>query len=412
MPARVVSDVPGARAPALRARADPRRRSTSRCRGRRASSCTGASARRWKPCTRPTWSRTSPSSRTTSHAAGSAKAIELRLARRATRASRCSPTRRRCACTSWRSPRSRAGRPRQRCALLLALGEAQARRGDDVRAKATFLYAADVARAAGESELLARATAGYGGRFLWSHGLTDDRLVPLLEEGISVVGTADSALRVRLLSRLAAALRHGPTRARREVLMEEAIQMARRIGDPVDDRVRADRGRVGAARAAHRRRAAGQRGRDRRARDRRRRPRAALRRPRARVLGLVGGRRPRPAGAGAGRDDARRERAAPARAAVDAVRGARDVVALTAGALRRGARADAARREIGGPALAWNAGAARILQRFLLCCARVGSTPTWPRCATTSRPSLRRSCTAPCSRTATRGSAGSRRRRR
>ncbi len=117
--------------------------------------------------------------------------------------------------------------------MLLALGEAQARQGDDVRAKATFLCAADVARAAGESELLARGTAGYGGRFLWSHGLTDDRLVPLLEEGISVVGTADSALRVRLLSRLAAALRHGPTRARREVLMEEAIQMARRIGDPV-----------------------------------------------------------------------------------------------------------------------------------------------------------------------------------
>ena len=38
---------------------------------------------------------------------------------------------------------------------------------------------------------------------------------------------------MRLLSRLAAALRHGPTRSRRELLMEEAIQMARRIGDPI-----------------------------------------------------------------------------------------------------------------------------------------------------------------------------------
>lgn len=123
--------------------------------------------------------------------------------------------------------------PAERVRLLLALGDAQGRRGDDAGAKATFLQAADLARTAGESELLARACGGYGGRFLWSHGLTDDRLIPLLEEGIAAVGTGDSALRVRLLSRLAAALRHGPTRARREALMQEAIQMARRIGDPV-----------------------------------------------------------------------------------------------------------------------------------------------------------------------------------
>ena len=121
----------------------------------------------------------------------------------------------------------------ERCRLLLALGDAQGRRGDDPRAKATFLQAADVARAAGLNELFARATAGYGGRFLWTHGLTDDRLVPLLEEGLSAVGAADSELRVRLLSRLAASLRHGPTRTRRERLMDEAIQMARRIDDPV-----------------------------------------------------------------------------------------------------------------------------------------------------------------------------------
>ena len=39
-------------------------------------------------------------------------------------------------------------------------------------------------------------------------------------------------LRVQLMSRLAAALRHGPSRARRERISEEAIQIARRIGDP------------------------------------------------------------------------------------------------------------------------------------------------------------------------------------
>ena len=39
-------------------------------------------------------------------------------------------------------------------------------------------------------------------------------------------------LRVQLLARLAAALRHAPSRERRERISEEAIQIARRIGDP------------------------------------------------------------------------------------------------------------------------------------------------------------------------------------
>ena len=126
-----------------------------------------------------------------------------------------------------------AATPAKRAELLLALGDAQGRRGDDAAAKATFLRAADVARTAELPELVARAASGYGGRFLWTHGVADDRLLPILEEGLVAVGTGDSALRVRLLSRLAAALRHGPTRTRREQLMEEAIQMARRIGDPL-----------------------------------------------------------------------------------------------------------------------------------------------------------------------------------
>jgi DNA-binding SARP family transcriptional activator len=117
--------------------------------------------------------------------------------------------------------------------LLLALGEAQARGGKEAAAKTSFLRASDVARAAALHELLVRAAVGYGGRFLWAHGRTGERLVPLLEEGLTYVGEADSALRVGLLSRLAAALRHGPRRARREVLIGEAVRMARRIGDPV-----------------------------------------------------------------------------------------------------------------------------------------------------------------------------------
>ncbi len=118
-----------------------------------------------------------------------------------------------------------------RCELLLALGDAQSRAGDDPRTKSTLLRAVDLARSAGLPEVLARAAAGYGGRFVWQHALMDERLVPVLEEGLSAVGEADSVLRVQLLSRLATALRHEPSREPRERIIEEALQIAGRIGD-------------------------------------------------------------------------------------------------------------------------------------------------------------------------------------
>jgi DNA-binding SARP family transcriptional activator len=119
-----------------------------------------------------------------------------------------------------------------RCELLLALADAQGRAGDAQAAKSNSLRAADLARSAALPEMLARAADAYGGRFLWTHELTDARLVPLLEDALSALGEPDSVLRVRLLARLAAALRHGPSRERRERISQQAVQIARRIGDP------------------------------------------------------------------------------------------------------------------------------------------------------------------------------------
>ena len=119
-----------------------------------------------------------------------------------------------------------------RCELLLALGDAQARAGEGEEAKSTFLRAAELARSTGLPSLLARAAAGYGGRMVWTRALADDRLVPLLEEGLAAVGEEDGILRVQLLSRLAAALRGEPTRRRRQEVCEESIRIARRLEDP------------------------------------------------------------------------------------------------------------------------------------------------------------------------------------
>ena len=124
------------------------------------------------------------------------------------------------------------GAPGPRRKLLLALGDALARAGDQERARETFLTAAELARRSGSAKHLARAALGYGGRFIWSRAWGDPHLVPLLEEALARLGDADSDLRVRLLARLAA----GPLRDTlppepREAMSDEALQVARRLGD-------------------------------------------------------------------------------------------------------------------------------------------------------------------------------------
>jgi tetratricopeptide (TPR) repeat protein len=124
------------------------------------------------------------------------------------------------------------GAPGPRRELLLSLGDALARAGDQERARETFLTAAELARRSGSAEQLARAALGYGGRFVWSRAWGDPHLVPLLEEALALLGDTDDDLRIRLLTRLAA----GPLRDTlppepREAMSDEALQMARRLGD-------------------------------------------------------------------------------------------------------------------------------------------------------------------------------------
>jgi tetratricopeptide (TPR) repeat protein len=121
---------------------------------------------------------------------------------------------------------------RTRCKLLLSLGEAQIRAGDSPAAKEALLHAAGIARTLGLSRELALAAAGYGGRIVWVRAGADDRLVPLLEEGLAALADEDVELRARLLARLAGALRDEPSRDRRDSLSSEAVELARRTGNP------------------------------------------------------------------------------------------------------------------------------------------------------------------------------------
>lgn len=80
-------------------------------------------------------------------------------------------------------------------------------------------------------DLLARAALDYGGRFLWGRASSDPGIVPMLERALRAIGKEDTEARVRLLARLASALRDQPSRERRAALAEEAVPMARRLGD-------------------------------------------------------------------------------------------------------------------------------------------------------------------------------------
>jgi len=119
----------------------------------------------------------------------------------------------------------------RRAALLLGLGTAQSRAGRPA-ARKTFEAAIAGARSIGARDTLARAALG-AAPFALTAGFIDDAHVSLLVEALDRVGPGDDPLRVRLLGSLAAALYWSDSLARRTALVQEALEMAHRLGDDV-----------------------------------------------------------------------------------------------------------------------------------------------------------------------------------
>jgi tetratricopeptide (TPR) repeat protein len=117
------------------------------------------------------------------------------------------------------------------CELLLGLGEARAREGNEAAAQSAFLRAAEIARSARSAEQLARAALGYGGRFVWMVSGLDEGVVPLLDDALNELGDQETALRAKVLARLAGALRDQPEPRRRTELSAQAVATARRLED-------------------------------------------------------------------------------------------------------------------------------------------------------------------------------------
>ena len=119
-----------------------------------------------------------------------------------------------------------------RAELLVALGEAEVRSGDLPGARETLLRAAEIARRMGAGSLLGRAALGYGGRFIWGRAGKDVHLVPILQDALVLLGGSDDRMRVRLLGRLAGALRDSREREHGASLARQAVDLARGLDDP------------------------------------------------------------------------------------------------------------------------------------------------------------------------------------
>jgi len=131
---------------------------------------------------------------------------------------------------------------KRRGELVLARGQAQMHAGEDA-ARACLLEAVTLAKQLGDNDLLGRAALSLGG-FGLSPGIVDSELVNVLEEALAAADPADSALRARLLVRLAVAIYWCNEPDRREGLVDEAVAIARRLGDPATLAFVLDQGRI------------------------------------------------------------------------------------------------------------------------------------------------------------------------
>ncbi len=122
---------------------------------------------------------------------------------------------------------------RQRCGLLLDLGEALVRSGERPRAWAVFREAAALAAELGDADGLARAAVGASRRYVQPPGVVDDELIAMLEQALDMTASEPSVTRVLLLARLCGALYYSERRQEMRRLSAEATVLAAELGDPL-----------------------------------------------------------------------------------------------------------------------------------------------------------------------------------
>lgn len=121
--------------------------------------------------------------------------------------------------------------PLARARLLLARGRAHRRASDFPSAMETFREAAAEARQRGTGELFAEVAVAFEDAS-FEPGYFGVEAVELLEEARSALGAGGSALHVRIAASLSRALEFSGRRPEAITHSENALAMARRLGDP------------------------------------------------------------------------------------------------------------------------------------------------------------------------------------
>jgi class 3 adenylate cyclase/tetratricopeptide (TPR) repeat protein len=119
----------------------------------------------------------------------------------------------------------------QRCSLLVTLGEAQSRAGEFLEAQATLLSAAAIADSLGSIEWLVGAALELV-RMAYVVNLPSPEVVGLLEQSLVGLGLEDSSLKAKALGGLGRYLGATGDPQKAKVYAPQAVEMARRLGDP------------------------------------------------------------------------------------------------------------------------------------------------------------------------------------
>ncbi|MGH9034698.1 MAG: ATP-binding protein [Acidimicrobiia bacterium] len=118
----------------------------------------------------------------------------------------------------------------RRADLLLDLGEAQRRAGQSAF-RETLLEAAAMARRLGDTDRLVRAALANNRGIHSASGYSDAERVAVLQAAVDALGGRDSPERARLLATLTVELTYSGEWERRRALADEALAVARRVGD-------------------------------------------------------------------------------------------------------------------------------------------------------------------------------------
>lgn len=120
---------------------------------------------------------------------------------------------------------------RRRFGVCMQLGNAAWRAGHNPKAREHYRAAARAARTLGDHDGLFAAAIAHG-RASPPSGAPDPASVALVEEALAHVGDADGPQRAILLAVLGRALYFSPELARCRAITAEAVEIARRVGDP------------------------------------------------------------------------------------------------------------------------------------------------------------------------------------